>query len=98
MPDNTAASSSSAEKKNIPYRPKGFFRVLKGLTAQTAEVCGNTLSSVIFEQRRELLRDRTIGDAQWMAQLEADASEFGGIESCKKAHDKLIDLLEELQI
>lgn len=98
MADNNTAASAEQKKTVCTYRPKGFFRTLKALSAQTSEVCANSLSAIIFEQRRELLRDRTVGDAQWVSQLESDAEEFGGLESCKAAHNKLVSLLEELQI
>ena len=77
---------------------KGFFRTLREEVVKVATYGGNAVDGLIFEQRKQLLKDRLLGDAEFLNDLRDSAEEFGGINGCKAAHNELVELLEELKI
>lgn len=77
---------------------RGFFRTLREECTKFATYGGNAVDGLIFEQRKALLRDRLVGDAEFLADLNNSAEEFGGIGACKQAHNDLVNLLEELKL
>ena len=90
--------SDKVQIKKGASRPKGFFRSLRELASETATYGANAVDGLIFEQRRSLLRDRLVGDAEFMRTLKEDMDEFGGLQGCKNAHNELVGLLEDLKL
>ena len=82
--------------KNGPQR--GFFRTLREEVGKVATYGGNAIDGLIFEQRKQLLKDRLVGDAEFLNDLINATEEFGGIAGCKQAHNELVSLLEELKL
>lgn len=84
--------------KRLKNSNRGFFRTLREEATKVASYGGNAVDGLIFEQRKTLLKDRLVGDAEFLADLTSAAEEFGGIEGCKAAHNALVGLLEELKL
>ena len=84
--------------KRLRSNNRGFFRTLREEAVKVATYGGNAVDGLIFEQRKQLLKDRLVGDAEFLADLTSAAEEFGGIEGCKAAHNELVSLLEELKL
>lgn len=92
---------SDADKqavKRIKANSKGFFRTFRTALTETASYGVSAIDGLIFEQKRSLIRDRTVGDAEFLRDLRDDAEEFGGINACKQAHNELVALMEELKL
>ena len=84
--------------KRLKHNNRGFFRTLREEATKIASYGGNAVDGLIFEQRKQLLKDRLVGDAEFLNDLTNAAEEFGGIEGCKAAHNELVTLLEELKL
>ena len=84
--------------KHLKNNNRGFFRTLREEVTKVTSYGGNAVDGLIFEQRKALLRDRLIGDAEFLSDLQNSAEEFGGIEACKQAHNELVSLLEGLKL
>lgn len=93
---STTTTVQSQPKTSI--RPKGFFRTVRELSAQVGALTSNGVTGLIYEQRLAQLRERTIGDAEFLDDLKKDAVRFGGLNECKKAHNELCALLEDLEL
>ena len=91
-------TSQKAMKRLKNSTQRGFFRTLREEVTKVATYGGNAVDGLIFEQRKALLKDRLVGDAEFLADLNNSAEEFGGIEACKQAHNELVSLLEELKL
>ena len=84
--------------KRLKSNQRGFFRTLREEATKFATYGGNAVDGLIFEQRKQLLKDRLVGDAEFLNDLNVAAEEFGGIAGCKAAHNELVTLLEELKL
>lgn len=84
--------------KRLKNSNRGFFRTLREECTKFAAYGGNAVDGLIFEQRKQLLKDRLVGDAEFLSDLQNAAEEFGGIEGCKAAHNELVSMLEELKL
>lgn len=92
---------SDADKKAMKHlknNNRGFFRALREECTKAAVYGGNAIDGLIFEQRKQLLKDRLVGDAEFLDELTSAAEEFGGVEACKQAHNELVELMEGLKL
>ena len=84
--------------KRLKNSNRGFFRTLREEITKVTTYGGNAVDGLIFEQRKALLKDRLVGDAEFLDELRNATEEFGGINGCKAAHNELVELMEELKL
>lgn len=93
------AKAVSNQIQQFSRKPvKGLFRTFREVSSSLGELAVNGVDGLIFEQRRAFLRERLIGDATFLKELQDDAKPYGGVEGCKAAHNQLVGLLKELEL
>ena len=93
------AKVASNQIQQFSRKPvKGLFRTFREVGSSLGELTINGIDSLIFEQRKALLKDRLINDAVFLRDLQDGAKQFGGVNACKAFHNELVSLLEELQL
>lgn len=98
MATKSTTTTTVQSQPKTSTRPRGFFRTMRELSSQVGELTSNGITGLIYEQRLSQLRDRTVGDAEFLDELKKDADRFGGLNECKKAHNELLNLLEDLEL
>lgn len=90
---------ASQQVQQFSRKPvKGLLRTFREVGSSLGELTVNGIDSLIFEQRKNQLRERLIDDAIFLQDLREDAKPFGGVEGCKAAHNQLVGLLKELEL